>query len=508
MRPASCYAGKEILDCIRAEGFDKSSRAINTALQENRSMTHSSELAERLFREVPQEFFGVLASQNAPLYLDALDALEHAISAGGNLTRGEAVDVLTGVLREHPEFMPGEEFPDSRTEAATLSGQANLILRRLIETQWLYEPQRPDYQRIVTFDANGEIVLAALRQIARGEATQFTDKLQIACGALLNAEAFTEKPLGDLEGCLANLHAGLRELRQMLKGIERHTRHLLATRTLRDNLRVLYDEFSENIGHACYRELVRSQLPTKIVRARQRLNEIARDETVLEKMQRELLHRRDSLDAATALNEVRLKLDELERLLESIEPQADEIDRRAAEFARRSFARFRYLQEVTTGYRECVQDIFEWVNKQFAGRRLNDLGVDLLLPSLLVPEAGLVCGDSIYTPRLRRSFGEIEPLGDDLTDEQREAALREMEANLRDCLSVSRANLFVERLPGGRGTRVTSADLPVRNDDDIADVVACLLHTGSRDACFSVEAQRAVDDESPAKLDHSAGYVI
>ena len=195
-------------------------------------------------------------------------------------------------------------------------------------------------------------------------------------------------------------------------------------------------------------------------------------------------------------------------MLESIEPQADEIDRRAAEFARRSFARFRYLQEVTSGYRERVQDLFEWVNKGFAGRRLTDLGVDLRIPSLLVPEAGLVSGDSLYTLRLRRSLGDIEPLGDDLTEQQREAALREMESNLRDCLSVSRANLFIERLPGGRGTRVTSADLPIRNDDDIGDVVACLLHASSRDAGFSVEVQRAVDDKSPDQLDRIAGYLI
>ena len=145
--------------------------------------------------------------------------------------------------------------------------------------------------------------------------------------------------------------------------------------------------------------MVRSQLPTKILRARQRLNELALDETLVEKMQRELLRRREPLGATTALNEVRLKLDELERLLESIEPQTDEKDRRAAEFARRSFARFRYLQEA-------------------------------------------------------------------------------------------------------------SADLPIRNDDDIGDVVACLLHASSRDACFSVGVQRVVDDKSPEQLDRRAGYLI
>jgi hypothetical protein len=184
---------------------------MNATPRQDRPESQFSDLAARLLREVPPAFFGVLASQNAPLYNDALDALERGISIGGSLTRTEAGDVVLEVLRKHPDFALGDEFPDSRAQAATLSGQANLILRRLIDTHWLHEPQRPDYQRIITFDANGEILLAALHQIARGEPAQFTDKIQIACGTLLNPDAFTDKPLGDLEGCLANLHGGLRE---------------------------------------------------------------------------------------------------------------------------------------------------------------------------------------------------------------------------------------------------------------------------------------------------------
>jgi hypothetical protein len=79
--------------------------------------------ASRLFREVPQAFFGVLTSPNASLYLDALDALERGLSSGGSFTRTEAADVVIAVLREHPEFVLGDEFPDSQAEAATLSGQ-------------------------------------------------------------------------------------------------------------------------------------------------------------------------------------------------------------------------------------------------------------------------------------------------------------------------------------------------------------------------------------------------
>ena len=467
-------------------------------------------LAEQLFREIPSNFFGVLTSPNAAVYLDVLDGLERTLSASGSLSYDEAQDAVIELLRVRPEFSPAEEFPGA-AELATLSGQASLILRRLIETGWLHMPQRSDWLRLITLNPNGEILLAALRQIARGEPAQFTDKIQVACGALLNPDAFTEQPYSDLEGCLDNLRRGLRELRQMETSIARHTRHLLAAQTLRENLAVLYDEFSENIGHACYRELVRSQLPTRLLRARRRLDSLLGGEIVLEKMQRERLQRAPATDATSALNEVRLKLDELSRLLDSVEPQAEEIDRRAAEFARRSFARFRYLQEMAGGWRDKVQAIFDWVQRTHAGRRFSDLDEtegDPPLPELLITDAGLLSGDSLRTPHLRRSLAEIEPIGDDISDEQRDAALSEMEANLRNSLHVSRANRFVEQLPGGAGARFTTAELPIRTDDEVADVIACLLHADSRDARFEIHVPRVEEDTSASERDCKAGMIL
>ena len=83
-----------------------------------------------------------------------------------------------------------------------------------------------------------------------------------------------------------------------------------------------------------------------------------------------------------------------------------------------------------------------------------------------------------------------------------------LRANLRDSLHVSRANRFVEELPGDAGARFTTAELPIHTDDEIADVVACLLHAGSRDALFLLHGPRVEQDTESSEHDRKAGMVL
>lgn len=210
--------------------------------------------------------------------------------------------------------------------------------------------------------------------------------------------------------------------------------------------------------------------------------------------------------------QVRLRLNELTELLAQVEPLADAIDRRTAEFARRSQARFRYLQETASENRARVQEFFETLNRHFAGRRvadLDDLGIEF--PALLLYDIRIVGGmESLYTPRLRREAGEIEPL-EDSDSHQQDRALAQLERTMRDSLTVSRANHFVAALPGERGARLDSATLlrdHVHNDEDVANVIACLLHANSADARFRIETARGASDADAADFDQKLSYRI
>jgi hypothetical protein len=166
------------------------------------------------------------------------------------------------------------------------------------------------------------------------------------------------------------------------------------------------------------------------------------------------------------------------------------------------------MQEVSSGHRERIQILFETVNRRCAGSRLSDVNLTPQLPELLVADVGMLSGDSMYSPRLGRGTFQPEAIADDISEAEKRATLSEMDANLRNSLNVFRANRFVSLLPGKSGTRIATTDISIRNDEDIADLVGCFLHAGSRDAAFHVEVPRISESPEVAHVDRRAGFLL
>lgn len=469
-------------------------------------------LSTALFRETRGTgFFRVLAGRNAAFYVDVLDALETESAERPNgMAREEVIAIIAEVLESHPgfEFEPDPDLPES-TLATTLREKARLLLEQLLKCRWLDEPPRRDWRRTIHFDAHGATLMSALRKIAHPDAAVFTDKLTAVCAMLSDEVELTARPWQTVENCLSNLREGINELRSMQKTVQRFTRRQLEEETLRGNLAVVFDDYSEQMSHACYAELVRARLPLRLPEASRRVHErLSGDSGAMDAMTTEVLRRQSNIPAETARARVRQALDELASLIERVLPMADEIDRRTADFTRRSLARFRYLQDVTGERRTEVKAFFEVANRMLVGKRvaLADLPD---LPDLRVPAAKLPAGlDTLYTPPVRRAPTEQEAFDDSADDSDRDEGLRGMERALRESLSVARANSFVRSLPGRKGDTISSADLPVSGERGLTDLISLLLHAESAEARYRIEATRVAVEDEPPPVDELDGCAV
>ena len=453
-------------------------------------------------------FFRVLAGKNAPFYVDALDVLERETAERADgIAREEAIQIIAEILECHPGI-DFEEAPEAH--GATPQDRARILLGYLIRCRWLEEPARRDWRRTVQFDAHGSTMMAALRKIAWPDAAVFTDKLVAVCAMLADEVELSSRPWQIVEACTANVKEGLNELRAMQKSVQRLTRRQLEEDTLKGNLTVVFDDYSKQISHACYGELVRARLPLRLPEAVRRIWErLSDDAGAIAEMQNEVLRRNPAISAESARAKVGAALNDLVILLENVLPMADEIDRRTADFTRRSLSRFRYLQDVTGERRDEVRTLFEAINSALAGRRLSHISDFPDLPSLRLPEARLPSGlDSLYSPPIRKAPVEQDAFEDSADDGDRAAGLRDMQRALRESLSVQRANTFVKALPGGKGTSISSADLPIENASALSDVIALLLHAQSSEARYRVDVDRTKEESIEPEVDQIPGCLI
>lgn len=465
-------------------------------------------LSTSLYREVRDAaFFRVLSGGNAPAYVDVLDALDQeCVERPDGLAREEAVEMIVEVLERHPALRLEDDHAEG-FEYLSIREKARQLLEYFLKCHWLEEPPRRDWRRRIFFDAHGATMMIALRKIAHPDAAVFTDKLLAVCAALANEDQLAQNPWQTVETSLDDARQGLNELRAMQKSVQRLTRRQLEEQTLKGNLKVVFDDYSEEIAQSCYAELVRARLPMRLPEAVKRIGDRLLDDAgALAAMQTECLRRHEGMSAETARAKVRNALDDLSHLLEMVLPMADEIDRRTADFTRRSISRFRYLQEVTTERRGEVRDFFQQVNRLLTGRRFSSPWDFPELPPFRLPEARMPYGlDSLQLPSVRRPSIEQDAMDDDISEADREAGLADMERALRESLSVRRANEFVRLLPGGKGARLSSAELAFSDRESAAELLALLLHAESNEARYRLEPSRLDESLAAPELDPFPG---
>jgi hypothetical protein len=272
----------------------------------------ASPLSNALFREVRPEFFRVLAgAKTGRLYVDALDSLERAAAQRvQGIERDDALALVEEAVEAHADVPLDEADPASA--ALSTREKARAVLDTLRRAGWLEDEERSDWQKLIHFHPSGQALMQTLRRIAFPEGVVFSDKLVSVCTTLSRRgeahDPLREEPWQHVESSVAALQEGIAELRGMQTAIERHTRQQLAAATLKENLAVLFDQFAERIGHACYAELVRARLPLRLAEARRRVEELEWDAELLGKMQAEVLRREPAISPETAMSRVRVRL--------------------------------------------------------------------------------------------------------------------------------------------------------------------------------------------------------
>lgn len=464
-------------------------------------------LGSMLLSEVTPKFFGILSGPNARLYLDVLDALEMEMSSRGDaMERAEVLEIIDRML------VPGvtlEQESGEEPGAAESDAPSSKVLRRLTAAGWIEEERMSDYRHILILDPAALTLIEAFRTIVSQSIASFTGKLRLVCdrlSALRNPHSRMEIIWEQLRHCLMEVKTGLRELRNIRKQVERYAKRQLTTTTIAEALDIIYNEFSSLITQQCYRELIHARLPERLREAMEGLRELEQDDLALQNLRDD--YARTNADASHAMPEILRTIEDIALGLGDVEPTADRVDSGTADFARRSRARIRYIQDVGSARRQQVKTIFDYVREHVSGVRLTDLNDQLPPIPVSLAETGLLGISSLARRRQRAETSKRQPVAQPLSEADQEESLREMEKNIRSSLRLDRANRFVERLELKPGESVSSKDIPVHTEDDILDVVSCLVFAPAGGANYRLRLRREQVPNEPVLADLKGEFKI
>ncbi|MGB8352368.1 MAG: Wadjet anti-phage system protein JetA family protein [Chthoniobacteraceae bacterium] len=466
-----------------------------------------SGLGHSLFSEISPKFFGVLTGPNARVYLDVVDWIEREMPARGDaMERGEMLEIIDRVLASGAVLQADAEEEVHEAEA---DHPASRILRRLITAGWISEEKRSDYRHIVTLEAAAQILLEAMRKILSDNVAAFTGSLRLVCDRLellRYPHSRMELPWEELKSCLTEVRSGLRELLKIRKQVERYAQRQLKTVTIAEALDIIYNEFSTLITQQCYRELIHARLPERLRQAMEGLTNLEQDDLALQKLRDDFI--RTAPDATGAMHEILRTIEELSLALGDVEPTADRVDTSTADFARRSRSRIRYIQDVGSARRQQIKTIFDYVREHLAHVRLGDLEDKFSLPPIRLAEVGLVGNSSLAKSRKPTDAAARRQVALPLSEEEKEESLREMEKNMRNALRLDRANRFVDRLELKRGESITSDQMTIFAEDDILDVISCLVFAPAGGANYRLSTLRQMHPEEPVVMDAKGEFEI
>jgi hypothetical protein len=121
---------------------------------------------------------------------------------------------------------------------------------------------------------------------------------------------------------------------------------------------------------------------------------------------------------------------------------------------------------------------------------------------------GLIGEQSLAKSRKTSEAAARRPVALALSDQEREESLREMEKNMRNALRLDRANRFVDRLELKPGESMTSNAMSIHGEDDILDVISCLVFAPAGGANYRLRTLREMQPHEPVMMDLKSDFEI
>ncbi|MBE3551953.1 MAG: hypothetical protein IMX06_03695 [Kyrpidia tusciae] len=399
-----------------------------------------------LFEVVPENLFSLLAARHRAVYFRALMVLRECYQRELTFSRGDLVTYLISQMeRDLVDWSEEEEAADDATEGrresssaeqrtpaavgakgpltldlllvredepepGSLSGRAHALVRRLIETGWLYAITDSDgFGETLVVPRYASILLDALHAVVEPAQQRHNALVYSIYSNLRTANDERDEFMLQALQSAHDATIALREnLRTLLHNIHTYYQNLHLREDVRELLAEHFDSYQLSVAIAAYHPL---KTFDSVYRFRPRILQILRDwlglPSLLQQMAAALKQQREDLDDTAARGEIVRLIHFISDTFESMDDLLREIDHRNTAYNRASVERLQYLlnsdRDIKGKLVQLLRSLPPW-HSQVGSAQLE------AMRELPLYEVHYLDPEALYSEPVRRERGQPQPL--------------------------------------------------------------------------------------------------
>jgi hypothetical protein len=366
-----------------------------------------------LFKQVPSNFFGILASPNKEIYLQALMTLYEAFETDLSIKRSELIIYLIDQLDELVFSYTPDEAEAEELKEKSLGSYAHLILRKLKDTGWIeLEMGLEDFQEYISIPDYAFQIIRVLYQITSDSLdTEYNRYVYSTYSVLKTSSEEGQNYKTAIDSAFDQTKMLFDKLKMLYNNIRRYHRQLADHRELNKILIEHFDAFKANLSDKIYYPIKTfdsvHRFKTPILGI---LKDWLYDDEIMTSMADEEWMRvsRKGTAAEQAFKE-KIQQDAKEKLVkvidiyESMDQLLKEIDKKNSEYTKAIFDRIDFLLNTDRSVKGKVRELIKVLSSDSTDKWHLKIARELdISPQMIVDEG------SLYASRKARERKDVK----------------------------------------------------------------------------------------------------
>ena len=452
-----------------------------------------------IFDIVPENYFSILSSPNKFMYIKIISLIYSLVQNG--LSYGIDKEILIDEIEDYLNAINYEVVDEEEDEIKNNRDRANSLIRRLIETGWIYPENTSDYKVIINFHDYSITILESFIKIADRESLEYQGNI-ISIYTLLYSK---EKSGIVIKQVYENTKGIISGLKSLNANIKKYMDRLTKQKTPEEIMKEFFGNYTKEVIDKSYHRLKTSENISKYrPRIIEKLREDIDNNEFIESAAHFYKEDREIEDINDAIILVKEIINNIIDAFEEFDDIMEEIDTKNTKYIKAAVTRAKFLLNNSKDITGNIKNILSYVNAQYKELELN-LSKDYLeeiTAIFTLYSYNYIDENSLYIANEgKKSFKPNKLEKVTISEEERNKKLQAFKDKQEKQYSIKKVNNIVLDMLEGH-EYINTSEIDINNIDDFIKIIYIRLYGNNPLAKYFIKKDNSIYNKNGFELNN------